>query len=243
MRNTVLSWARNILRFFHLDLTLNLAYDRATYKILKSRLKKGDLCVDVGCHKGEILDLFIKFAGHGHFAFEPIPDFFENLKRKYGPENKIFPFALSDFNGESSFQLVENAPAYSGIRKRNYGKLIPKITEIKVQVSTLDQIIPFNIKISVIKIDVEGGEMQVLLGGQRTILNSKPLIIFEFGLGASDFYGTNPKILFSFFKNELNYKLYPLRQFNKSTKELNEEEFLRIYSENLEYYFVGKASN
>ncbi|GAB4290781.1 MAG: hypothetical protein Kow0068_16170 [Marinilabiliales bacterium] len=103
----------------HLDLTKNLKYDRLTKVILKKYLNSNSNCIDVGCHKGEILDLILKYAPQGkHYAFEPIPYLYNELRNKYKNKAEIFPYALSDTNGESNFQLVKNAPAYSGIKKK-----------------------------------------------------------------------------------------------------------------------------
>ncbi len=124
---------------------------------MKKHLKQNDNCIDIGCHKGEILDLILKYSSKGeHFAFEPIPYLYSNLKEKYNDQAQIFPFALSDINGESTFQLVKNAPAYSGIRKRRYDIKNPEIEEITVQLKTLDEVIPEEKQIHFVKIDVEG---------------------------------------------------------------------------------------
>src|SRR5690554_7788214 len=65
---------REILINLRLDLTKNLEYDRLTRAILKKFLKNNHNCIDVGCHKGEILDLMLTYSPQGkHYAFEPIP--------------------------------------------------------------------------------------------------------------------------------------------------------------------------
>jgi FkbM family methyltransferase len=76
------------------------------------------------------------------------------LTRKYKNKALIFPYALSDNDGYSTFQLVKNAPAYSGIKKRKYDISNPEIEEIKVELKTLDEVVPLNEKIHFIKIDL-----------------------------------------------------------------------------------------
>lgn len=62
----------------------NNDYDIQTTKILKKLLKIDSNCIDVGCHKGSILDEILRFAPEGqHYAFEPLPDLCAYLKRKY----------------------------------------------------------------------------------------------------------------------------------------------------------------
>ena len=61
---------KQVLNFLHLDLTQNLKYDRLTKEIIKKFIQKSHVCIDVGCHKGEILSQIIKFAPNGkHYAF------------------------------------------------------------------------------------------------------------------------------------------------------------------------------
>lgn len=232
-------YLRKLLSILKIDLTKNLEYDRLTRQVIKKIVNNNSVCVDVGCHKGEILDLFLKNAPAGnHFAFEPLPYYYERLVRKYGDSCKILPYALSDHDGISGFQFVKNAPAFSGIRRRKYNVETPEIEEIEVEVKQLDDIIPGHIKIDLIKIDVEGGEYQVLRGAQKLLNKDQPVVIFECGIGASDYYGTNPAELFQFLK-KLNFNISLLNGWLKETSPLTEMQFVNIYKENKEYYFIA----
>lgn len=238
--NIIKNILRELVILLHLDLTKNLKYDRLTRIILKKYVHRNNNCIDVGCHKGEILDLILKYAPEGkHYAFEPIPYLFTELKNKYKAE--IFPYALSDSNGETTFQLVKNALAYSGIKKRRYDITDPEIEEIKVELKILDEIIPLNEKIHLIKIDVEGGELGVFKGAKNLLRKNKPIVIFECGKGASDYYGTTPFDVYNFISNEIGLKIYTLQSFIKNKRPLNESEFERYFNTNEEYYFVASV--
>jgi len=231
---------RLTLNFLHLDLTKNLEYDRLTKVIMKSVIQEDSNCIDVGCHKGEILDAIIKLSPKGkHFAFEPIPYLFQNLEAKYSSQVSLFPFALSDKEGQSTFQLVKNAPAYSGINKRKYAVEKPDIEEIQVELKELDSLIPNDTKIDFIKIDVEGGEFDVLKGAKRILSDHQPFIIFEFGLGASEFYGTKPNDLFQFLNSDIGLKISTLKAFISKCPSMNMEEFEQVFNTNKEYYFIA----
>lgn len=233
---------RNILIFLRIDLTQNLKYDRLTKQVIKTAVKTHHTCIDVGCHKGEILDLFVNAAPSvPHFGFEPIPSFYQNLKKTY-LKQQILPFALSDEEGTTTFQYVKNAPAYSGLKSRTYKTSTPDVEEIQVELKRLDDVIPASTTISFIKIDVEGAEMQVLKGGINLIKKDKPTILFECGLGASDFYGVKPEHVFDFFSNEINYQLNTLDNWLKQKPALNKSEFINLYNTNKEYYFVGTSA-
>ena len=175
----------------------------------------------------------------GHFAFEPLPEFYDKLKLKYSKLNNIFPFALSDHGGETTFQFVKNAPAYSGILIRKYDIKNPEIQEIKVQVKTLDSIIPDTVKIDLIKIDVEGGELPVLKGAKKVILKNKPIIIFECGIGASEYYGTKPEDVYDFLVNKLSLNISLLDDWLKNKLPLKKDNFCEIFNKNTEYYFIA----
>ncbi|MFT6717598.1 MAG: FkbM family methyltransferase [Saprospiraceae bacterium] len=237
MKDTI----KAILHFFKLDLTKNIQYDRLTNLILKQVIKQDSNCIDIGCHKGEILEVMMKHSPNGsHFAFEPIPSFFDNLKQKFDDKCIIYPYALSDEEGEATFNFVKNAPAYSGLNKRKYAIENPEIEEINVTLKKLDDLIPADKKISLIKIDVEGAEYKVLQGAKELITRDKPVVIFECGLGASDFYGTDPKEVFEFFES-CGLKLSLLKSWINKRSPLTLDQFKAVYKTNEEYYFIAHS--
>ncbi|MDZ4758051.1 MAG: FkbM family methyltransferase [Bacteroidota bacterium] len=239
---TVKDLIREILIQLRLDLTKNLKYDRLTRIIIQRTVNQKSVCIDVGCHKGEILDLILKEAPkQKHYGFEPIPILYHNLLTKYKDQAHIFNCALSDQQGETTFNYVKNAPAYSGIKQRKYAVEKPDIETLQVKLEKLDDIIPDNEKIDLIKIDVEGGEFNVLKGAVKVIQKSKPYIIFETGLGASEYYGTKPEELYDFFENELQSKIYTLQNWIDCKAALSKVDFLKLYNTNAEYYFIAKG--
>jgi FkbM family methyltransferase len=239
MKELIKDTIRKSLNALHLDLTKNLKYDRLTKEVIGRSLEKNSNAIDVGCHKGEILDLILKNAPAGkHFAFEPIPDLYHSLKIKYAGVCEVFPFALSDRPGETTFNYVRNAPAFSGIKKRKYEVESPDVVELHVQVETLDRIIPPDKKIDFIKIDVEGGEFGVMKGAKELLIRNKPVLVFECGLGASDFYGTNPADLFDFL-HTIGYQIFTLQNWLSGKSGMTSEQFISCYDLNTEYYFVA----
>ncbi len=232
---------RLVLNFLHLDLTKNLEYDRLTKSIMKKVIQKDSNCIDIGCHKGEMLQSILKLAPEGkHFAFEPIPYLYEQLKVKFEGQATVFPYALSDKSGQTTFNLVKNAPAYSGINKRKYAVENPEIEEIQVELKQLDEVIPAETKIDFIKIDVEGGEFDVLKGAKNLLNTHHPILVFECGIGASEFYGTKPTDLFQFLA-DLNYKTSTLRAYMQQGKPLTISEFEYAFNKNTDYYFIAYA--
>lgn len=229
---------RKICFNLNLPITANLENDILLKKILKKNLNLSDNTIDVGCHKGEILELLLKYAPNGkHFAIEPIPYFYKRLKDKF-PSVEVLPYALSDENSQSEFFWIKNKPAYSGLNKRAFSEKNNNIEKIKVEVKRLDDIIPENVSINFIKIDVEGAEMKVLKGAQTTLKKNKPLIAFEFGIGGSDYYQTNAADIFNFLEN-LNYKIYDLKGYLNNQPSYKLHDFEQVYKENIIYNFIA----
>jgi FkbM family methyltransferase len=234
---SVVRWLCITLR---IPLTKNLEYDIQTERILKTVLHPHSNCIDIGAHKGEILDLFMKYANDGkHIAFEPIPYLFEGLKSKYGQYVEVMPYALSTYNGKTEFNLVLNDPAYSGLKQRQYKSKDTSIDKIMVEVRTLDELVlDRSSKIDLIKIDVEGGEFDVLKGAKGLLSRDKPLLVFECGKGASDFYGTDPHDIFNYLQG-LGYQIATLKGFLKN-ESLSAGAFAQLFTTGEEYYFVGR---
>lgn len=230
------------LSHLHIDITRNMQYDRLTWRIMEQTIKADSNCIDIGCHKGEVLSRMVKLAPEGyHFAFEPIPYFFDRLKKRFNGRVSIFPYALSVNQGTAGFQYVKNAPAYSGLKTRKYSIKNPEIEEIEVEIMRLDDMIPETLPIHFIKIDVEGGEFDVLKGARNIIRKFKPVVVFESGLGASEFYGVDPVELFSFFHDEMNCQVSLLKDYLGKKPPLQKEKFLEVYRSEKEYYFVSHA--
>jgi len=233
---------KKILATLNISLTRNQRYDAYTRLILERSLKHGSNCIDIGCHKGEILDLMLKWAPQGmKFGFEPIPELYHELVLKYQSDRmvSIFPIALYDHQGKTSFQHVLNAPAYSGIKQRKYDGKQVEINQITVETDLLDNLIPENVNIDLIKIDVEGAEFPVMQGGVKTIRRSRPVIIFEFGMGAADFYDSKPGALYQFLHRECNLHVSTLKGLLDHSHSLSENDFKQLFENGKEYYFVA----
>jgi len=83
--------------------------------------------------------------------------------------------------------------------------------------------------------------MQVLKGAQNTIKRSKPVIVFEHGLGASEHYGTTPEDLHLFLTNECGLRISTMDGFLKSESNLEIESFSKQFHKGENYYFVAHA--
>ncbi len=220
--------------------TQNQRYDRQTRVVIQKVCKADSTCVDVGCHKGEVLDVMLQAAPQGkHYGFEPIPFMFQALKAKYSRQNcEILDIALSNQTGEATFNYVVSNPSYSGLQKRKYDREGEEDTSITVRTAKLDDVLPANQKVDLIKIDVEGGEMLVLEGARQTLLQKRPIVLFEHGLGASDYYGAGPEQMFKYFET-CGYTISTLQAWLKGADGFDQKGFERQFFEKLNYFFIA----
>lgn len=232
-------FVRNLSINLGLDLTQNLRYDRLTNIILKRCLQADANCIDVGCHKGELLQKMIELAPRGkHYAFEPLPHLYEHLKDRYSHYATVLPYALSNRSGSASFQFVKEMPAYSGLRQRSYDGKSPEVTEITVEKRTLDTVVSSTYCVDFMKIDVEGAEMDVLKGAKSLIGRSQPVLLFECGIGANDHYGYDARKVFDVLY-DLGLVVNTLDQWIRQEEVLSYEDFRQLYERQTEYYFIA----
>ncbi len=231
---------KRLAKALPIPLSKNHLYDIQTRKIIHRVCRPNSNAIDIGCHKGEILDQMRKAAPKGrHFGFEPIPDLHAYLVEKYRDTNcTISPIALSNTSGTSTFNYVVSNPSYSGLRKRDYDRPHEEDTQIIVQTDRLDNCIPSDLPVHLIKIDVEGGELQVLEGAVQTLQRWRPVIIFEHGLGASEHYGAGPDALFDQLL-QVGLSVNTLGGFLNGREPMSRQAFRTQYVGRKNYYFVG----
>lgn len=164
--------------------------DHAALRVLFAALLRPDAhVIDVGANHGSVLADLLRLTPQGRWlAFEPIPALRAELTTRF-PQADVRDAALSDRAGEATFQHVVSADGYSGLQRRTYPGHVD-IQEITVRTARLDDELPEGFAPALIKIDVEGGELGVLRGAERTLAEHRPVVIFEHGAGAAEHYGT-----------------------------------------------------
>ncbi|MBT4889311.1 MAG: FkbM family methyltransferase [Rhodospirillales bacterium] len=137
----------------------------------------GRVALDVGSNKG-VFSYLLARQGLDVHAFEPIPMFYERVRRTAPHNLQCHNIALSNVDGEADFHLpVKNGRIYNQTATlRTIGDDAEHIT-IKVQTSRLDSLLMNNI--GFIKIDAEGFEKQILEGAVETISRDRPVMLIE----------------------------------------------------------------
>jgi FkbM family methyltransferase len=218
--------------------TLNAKYDRETIAVMRRCLTVDSNCVDVGCYKGNILQRILKLAPNGvHYAFEPLPAYYHRLVKAF-PNVHSYELALSDVAEETTFQYVVSSPGLSSLRSIEYGP-DEHLEQIKVRTELLDNIVPRELSIRFIKIDVEGAELQVLRGAVNTIKKHMPFVVFEHGLGLASYYGTIPEDVYDLLVKDCGLNISLMERWLKNETPLSREEFSSQVYQDLNYYFIA----
>jgi FkbM family methyltransferase len=178
-----------IFSFDHIGLRINLdgRYENRTLLLVKSFLAQlnidfgGTVALDIGANIGNHSVFFSDIFG-SVYSFEPNPYAFELLKinsrfscprknievRNYGLSNKNTKTLLSVNRSN-----IGGSSIVIGVEK-------PGDNEVLIEVRKLDTIDELReVAISLIKIDVEGYELQALMGAEELLSRNRPVILFE----------------------------------------------------------------
>lgn len=133
--------------------------------------------LDIGANIGNHSLFFAKYIKCNHiYAFEPMYENIEIFKKNlenFSDKCTLFEVALG--NQENDMII------YNSEKNNNGGfSLASHHNSYEVGTTHVVTLDSFNFKnISLIKLDVENYEIDVLKGGKQTIINSKPMIILE----------------------------------------------------------------
>jgi FkbM family methyltransferase len=150
-------------------------------KIIQN-LEPGDTFVDVGANVGQHSLFAAKKIGSAGYviACEPIPSSAENVQKSIEVNKfnqmKVVQKAISNTTEDTHFYHY----GYSDISGKSNNFSDKESNKITVAQTTLDIELEQCSRVDLIKIDVEGYEMDVLRGAKKIIEKFKPAIILEF---------------------------------------------------------------
>ena len=156
-------------------------YEQGTVSLVQQILSPGDTFVDVGANIGFLSLVGASTVGKKGevLAFEPVPSTYELLvenKELNGfTQLQTFAFAIGNEAGQVKI--------YPEDQNRGGASILNVRSEVgvNIEVKRLDDLVLAK-KIDLIKIDVEGYELEVLKGAENKIREDKPVMIIEFSL-------------------------------------------------------------
>lgn len=152
---------------------LNIDYEQSFDNAVHGAIRSGDTIWDVGANIGHYSLSFCERAGpKGQvIAIEPSPSSLDDLRSctEQAPNIHIENIALSNQEGTASFFL--NSGDNNTVDGLSRASANQDAEEISVDVHLGDKLAEKYMP-NIVKIDVEGFELEVLLGMQKTLLNS-----------------------------------------------------------------------
>jgi FkbM family methyltransferase len=165
--------------------THETGFERGTINVLSSLCQKGMTVVDIGAHVGlHSLILASRAGKEGRIhCFEPCARSCKILRRNLfinGFSNvNVHQVALSDRNGISTFFEFNEELTWSSLYPPAG---LESCTQVRVETACLDEVLPEDVKVDLVKLDAEGAELDILRGMKRIIARSPRIqIIVEFG--------------------------------------------------------------
>jgi FkbM family methyltransferase len=212
---------------------------------LRRLLEPGMTMIDVGANIGLLSLAAARCVGPTGkvLAFEPEERFATLLERTarmngvswmrvqrqaVGANNEERPFFISSIPGHSSlFQLPEEERSHQSCT---------------VNVKQLDAIVPAGEPIHLIKIDVEGAELDVLAGAQRILRENRDLaVIAEFGPSHLKRTGILPSDWFDSFAR-LGFDAYVIAEPSGECSPTSAEQLVDVESVNIAFVRRGGAA-
>jgi FkbM family methyltransferase len=179
--------------------------------------------VDVGAHIGSVVSrVRRRHPTIPVVACEADPGKAAELASRF-PDVKVHSCAVGDREGEVVFFIDKARPGYSSLSK---GERPPgDLQEIVVSMRRLDDLVPISAPVDVIKIDVEGAELGVLLGAQELITRWRPVVLFESGPQTEKTADSSIPALYNWFSAR-EYQIYVPNRVAHNGPPLSEEGFV-----------------
>ena len=236
----------NLKEGIDLGIFLGIKNEKNLFKI-KNYIdpKKKNTIVDIGANIGSVsLPLAKLFHSSTIISVEPTYYAFSKLKKNlslnpnFKKRIRIYNSFIS--NKKRKINFTHSSWNFSSDSKKHKVHLgILKQTSNKTQ-SLSELIKKQKKKIDLIKIDVDGYEIDVLRSGKEIINKYKPVIYFEFAPYLYKEFGYSSKILINFIKRDMSYLFFDenfneVKNINEIAKNLNDrsKNFFLIHKKNI----------
>lgn len=130
----------------------------------KFAVQGGDVVIDLGANVGEVSEYFLARGADVH-SFEPNPYAFEILKQR-ASKARLYQAAVSNYNGQAKLWLHnqhnESEIVFSQSGSLQKEKQNVSEDSVGVEVIDIETILEHHPRIKLIKIDIEGGEYDIM---------------------------------------------------------------------------------
>ena len=221
--------------------------ERAAIDLLKGKIKPPYCIFDVGANKGQYLNLALENIASDDYSihsFEPGQEAFRQLHKTFSHDSNIFLNNIGIGKEMCSAILHYDyvGSAWASLTKRNLDHLGVSFDKSEtVKITTIDNYCSEKgiEQIHLLKIDVEGHELDVLLGARRMFERRLiDIVAFEFG-GSNVYTRTCFQDFWDFFNEmEMNLSritpsgyLYPIESYGDIHEKFGVSNFVAVLSE------------
>jgi FkbM family methyltransferase len=189
VRRSGFRWDLDLHEGIDFSIYLLGAFERSTERALHKLVRPGDIVFDIGSNLGaHTLGLAQSVGPTGAvFAFEPADYAFAKLKRNLSlnPQlearthaHQILLAARNDAPRQAELYASWPLTKCGSVHPKHQGRLV---TTSQASVDTLDSFVAREgiDRLNVIKIDVDGFEYPVLMGGLRALAKFRPILVME----------------------------------------------------------------
>jgi FkbM family methyltransferase len=150
------------------------------YFLLDHLVDRTRAAVDIGANEGIYAGRLAQLCQRVH-CFEPIPWFAAALREKLPTTVIVHECALSNRNGDAELRIPYAGDVeMHGTSTLEQDNPLPGSTRVRTipcQVRRFDDVV--DEPVGFLKIDVEGHELAVLEGAERTLRQHRPIVLFE----------------------------------------------------------------
>lgn len=196
-------------------------YATIELKELIKGIKTPETIIDIGSNKGQFILLIEKiYPNKNIYSFEPIKEMIDKQKKFFAYKNNIIfhNIALGSSTTLKEFLITTRMDSSSFLKivsDKNKSKNYDIVENRNIQINTLDNLL-INEKIShpvLIKIDVQGYELEVLRGANN-LLKKTDYLLLE--VSKNEMYQNQPieKVIVEYLKN-LNFDILKSNNWSK----------------------------
>jgi FkbM family methyltransferase len=186
----------------------------AIQKALAEQLGEGGTFYDVGAHIGFFSLIAARLVGESGavYAFEPDPENAERIEQQVRPNGftqiRVLPLAVWSRSGTLRFQRASEFSSHNQGTVVGTGVEVGAPATIEVSATSLDAFAKDHRSPTLVKIDVEGGEVETLRGAERLFSEARPVLICEL----------HDRVSMDFMESHLAEKQYSLQWLTRESR-------------------------
>jgi FkbM family methyltransferase len=219
-----LYWNLNLKEGIDFSIFMFGYFEKETTKVLDRLLRKGHVVIDIGANIGAHTMHMAQIVGDEGkvYAVEPTNYALNKLENNIAINPAISSrivvkhlLLVSKHNISKKISGIYSSWPLESVKGKHHVHCGVKMSISGVEKNTLDNMVLGQkiTKIDVIKLDVDGNELDVLIGGQKSIIKFKPVFVMEL---APDQYEKNSDFDKTIqLMSSMGYEFYPLNEVTK----------------------------